>query len=81
MALAEYFECTIDFEGQRLADNLSHYILIAAASVGFITGYALQSIQITLTIFAIGFLTAALVVLPPWPMFRRHPLKWVEKQD
>ncbi|CAO3610277.1 unnamed protein product [Cunninghamella echinulata] len=81
MGIGNYFEWTIDFEGQRLADNLSHYILIAASSVGFITGYALQSIQITLTIFAIGLFTAALVVLPPWPMYRRHSLQWVQKQD
>ncbi|CAO3582448.1 unnamed protein product [Absidia cylindrospora] len=31
MTLAEYFECTIDFEGQRLAENLTYYILISAS--------------------------------------------------
>ncbi|CAO3588808.1 unnamed protein product [Absidia cylindrospora] len=78
MTLAEYFECTIDFEGQRLAENLTYYILISAFLIGFITGYALESMQLTLAIFGIGFVAACLFAIPPWPMYRRHPVPWIE---
>ncbi|SAL99672.1 hypothetical protein [Absidia glauca] len=68
MALADLFECTIDFEGQRLAENLTYYVLIVASLVGFITGYALESLQLTLSIFGIGFATACVVRIRQWAM-------------
>ncbi|KAI8099475.1 microsomal signal peptidase 12kDa subunit [Halteromyces radiatus] len=81
MNLADYFEWTIDFEGQRLAENLTYYLLIAASLVGFITGYALESIQLTVSIFAIGLAATFLFVLPPWPMYRRHPINWSKNEN
>ncbi|KAI8338213.1 microsomal signal peptidase 12 kDa subunit-domain-containing protein [Chlamydoabsidia padenii] len=78
MTFADLFECTIDFEGQRLAENLIYYVLIVASLVGFIIGYSLESIQLTLALFGIGLITACFLVLPPWPMYRRHSISWVK---
>ncbi|KAI8342272.1 microsomal signal peptidase 12 kDa subunit-domain-containing protein [Chlamydoabsidia padenii] len=77
MSLADYFECTIDFEGQRLAENVVYLLLVITSVVGFFTGYTLESIQMTLAIFAFGVLSTCLIVIPPWPMFRRHSVQWV----
>ncbi|KAI9271870.1 microsomal signal peptidase 12kDa subunit, partial [Phascolomyces articulosus] len=66
-----------DFEGQGLADQLTHLILISFAVIGFVTGYVSESLLITVGIFSVGIFLAAVVVLPPWPMYNRHPQKWL----
>ncbi|ORY90985.1 microsomal signal peptidase 12kDa subunit [Syncephalastrum racemosum] len=77
MAIADYLEWTIDFEGQKLADYATHGIMTAASVIAFVAGFATQSLQTTLTIFAGATVLAALVVLPPWPMYNKHPLPWL----
>ncbi|KAI9496186.1 microsomal signal peptidase 12kDa subunit [Zychaea mexicana] len=77
MAIADYFEWTIDFEGQKLADQLTHLILISFAAIGFVAGYALESLLVTVGVFAVGLFLAAVLVLPPWPMYNRNPQKWL----
>ncbi|KAI8142589.1 microsomal signal peptidase 12kDa subunit [Fennellomyces sp. T-0311] len=77
MSIADYFEWTIDFEGQKLADQLTHLLLICFAVVGFVAGYVTESLLLTVAIFGAGLLLATVVVLPPWPMYKRHPQKWL----
>ncbi|CDH58332.1 predicted protein [Lichtheimia corymbifera JMRC:FSU:9682] len=77
MAIADYFEWTIDFEGQKLAEQLTHLIPTLFAVIGFVVGYSMQSLLVTLEIFGAGLVLTMLLVLPPWPMYNRHPLKWL----
>ncbi|KAL1935908.1 hypothetical protein VTP01DRAFT_42 [Rhizomucor pusillus] len=81
MGIPDLLECTIDFEGQHLADRLTHGIVGTSAVVGFVAGYATQSLQTTMLVFAGALGLAALLVLPPWPMYNRHPQKWLPKQQ
>ncbi|KAG2192587.1 hypothetical protein INT47_006039 [Mucor saturninus] len=86
MTFAEIIECTIDFEGQRLAEQLTHVLLTAFGVVSFAIGFYLQSIQMVMAVFAAGLVITALVVVPPWPMYRKHAQPFlnesvVEKKD
>ncbi|KAI8079497.1 microsomal signal peptidase 12 kDa subunit-domain-containing protein [Gilbertella persicaria] len=83
MALADLIECTIDFEGQKQTDKLTHYLLIATGIASFILGYSAQSLQLLLVVFIIGFILTALMVIPPWPMYNKHPQPFIlsEKKD
>ncbi|OAD04725.1 hypothetical protein MUCCIDRAFT_125711, partial [Mucor lusitanicus CBS 277.49] len=66
-----------DFEGQKLAEQLTHYLLIAS----FIAGYSMHSMQMLLIVFAAGLALTALVVIPPWPMYNKHPQPFLQPQD
>ncbi|KAK3701368.1 hypothetical protein QZH41_008743, partial [Actinostola sp. cb2023] len=43
---------------------------------GFIWGYWIQQFGATVLFLFAGFFVSCLVVLPPWPCFKRHPIEW-----
>jgi len=67
----------MDFRGQHWAEWLLMRILIAVAVVSFIAGYSQGDFQLMVQINAAGLLLTALLVLPSWPFFNRHPLPWL----
>ncbi|GJE99682.1 microsomal signal peptidase [Phanerochaete sordida] len=71
------FEGKIDFEGQKKVEQISRVTLVAAAVVSFIVGFALQSLRATFVIFISANIVLFLVVVPPWPMFNQHPVKFL----
>jgi len=73
----EAAEGQIDFEGQRLAEFLVTGLLAAVGAVAFIVGYVLQDIKRALFIGLGGTVLAFLLIVPPWPFFNRHPIKWL----
>ncbi|KAL0948264.1 hypothetical protein HGRIS_010860 [Hohenbuehelia grisea] len=81
----ELLEGKIDFEGQRLVETLVSWVMIIAAVISFIAGFALQSLQVTFGLFAASIVALAFVIIPPWPMFNANPVKWLpahtEAQD
>ncbi|KAF8904973.1 microsomal signal peptidase 12kDa subunit [Mucidula mucida] len=79
--LSEMFEGKIDFHGQRLVDQISKVVLVAAAIISFIVGFAMQSLQITFFLYGACIVVLALVVIPPWPMFNSHPVKWLSVSE
>lgn len=70
-------EGPIDFEGQRLADFLTTTLLALAGLIAFLVGVILQDIRLTLYTGLAGTALTFLVVVPPWPYFNRHPVKWL----
>jgi len=70
-------EGRIDFEGQKKVDDLVRYTLIASTVVSFILGFALQSLSITFGSLGVLTIALCLIVIPPWPMFNRHPVQWL----
>ncbi|KZP22934.1 microsomal signal peptidase [Athelia psychrophila] len=76
-SLKETFEGKIDFVGQKTVDDISRIALIVITVVSFIVGFALQSLSVTFAIFGGSSLVLILLLLPPWPMFNQHPVKWL----
>ena len=76
-ALADLVEGRIDFVGQSLVENVARVTLVAGAVISFIAGFATQDIRVTFGLYGVIVLALALVVLPPWPMFNSHPVKWL----
>ncbi|KAJ1335276.1 microsomal signal peptidase 12-like protein [Microdochium nivale] len=67
----------IDFEGQKLAELLTTAVLSAVGLVAFAVGFFFQDIALALKIGLAGTALAFLVIVPPWPFFNRHPVKWL----
>ncbi|NXV77198.1 SPCS1 peptidase, partial [Atlantisia rogersi] len=49
--------------------------------IGFIYGYITEQFGWTVYIVMAGFALSCLLTLPPWPMYRRNPLKWLPVQE
>ncbi|KAG5336520.1 SPCS1 peptidase, partial [Acromyrmex charruanus] len=82
-AWMQYFKSIpthMDYDGQARAEKLSRVIITLFGVVGFIWGYAIQQFSQTIYILSAGFVMAALITVPPWPMYRRKPLDWQKPQ-
>ena len=49
--------------------------------VGFVAGYIRGEFQITFLFLATGGGISAVVCLPDWPWWNRHPLKWLDAPE
>ncbi|KAF8556595.1 microsomal signal peptidase 12 kDa subunit [Imleria badia] len=76
----DLLEGKIDFYGQKKADDVVRIASIASTILSFVLGFALQSLRITMGTFALCTVVLALVVLPPWPAFNKHPVQWQAAQ-
>ncbi|KAK3104383.1 hypothetical protein FSP39_000674, partial [Pinctada imbricata] len=65
-----------DFDGQYRAERMFQVIILLFGIVGFIWGYICEQFSQTVYILLAGFTLSCVLTLPPWPMFRRKPLKW-----
>ncbi|XP_024193445.1 signal peptidase complex subunit 1 [Rosa rugosa] len=68
----------MDWQGQKLAEQLMQILLLVFAVVGFLTGYLMGSFQMMMLVYAGGVVLTTLVTVPNWPWFNRHPLKWLD---
>ncbi|XP_071295994.1 signal peptidase complex subunit 1 isoform X1 [Agelaius tricolor] len=76
----EVFSAT-DYKGQKLAEQIFQGIILVSAVIGFIYGYITEQFGWTVYIVMAGFALSCLLTLPPWPMYRRNPLKWLPVQE
>ncbi|NWX18294.1 SPCS1 peptidase, partial [Aegotheles bennettii] len=70
-----------DYKGQKLAEQIFQGIILVSAVIGFIYGYITEQFGWTVYIVMAGFTLSCLLTLPPWPMYRRNPLKWLPVQE
>lgn len=52
-------------------------VLIISQGIAFIVGYFLQDIKLALQLGLGSALLTALVVVPPWPFYKRNPVRWL----
>ncbi|POI23489.1 hypothetical protein CIB84_012764 [Bambusicola thoracicus] len=67
----------MDYKGQKLAEQIFQGTILVSAVIGFICGYVTEQFGWTVYIVMAGFA----LTLPPWPMYRRNPLKWLPVQE
>ncbi|KAG7085502.1 hypothetical protein E1B28_003064 [Marasmius oreades] len=67
----------IDFAGQKQVDEISRIWLISSTVISFVAGFASQNIRVTFGFLGISTLLLFAVVIPPWPMFNKHPVTWL----
>lgn len=60
---------------------LMQVLLVASAVAAFLVGYAMADFQLMLLVYAGGVVLTALVTVPNWPFFNRHPLKWLDPAE
>ncbi|KAK4106697.1 SPC12-domain-containing protein [Parathielavia hyrcaniae] len=73
----DLFEGQIDFEGQKLVELLVNAALTLVGAIAFFIGYFLQDIKLAVYIGLIGTAAVFVLVVPPWPFYNRHPVKWL----
>lgn len=71
----------MDWQGQKLAEQLMQIMLVVFAVGAFGTGYVLGSFQMMLLIYAGGVVFTTLITVPNWPFFNRHPLNWLDPSE
>jgi signal peptidase complex subunit 1 len=45
--------------------------------LSFLAGYMLQDIKLAVYVGLAGTALTFLVIVPPWPFFNQHPVKWL----
>ncbi|XP_030370563.1 signal peptidase complex subunit 1 [Scaptodrosophila lebanonensis] len=66
----------MDYVGQSKAERWSRIIITFFGVVGLIWGAIVQQFSQTVYVLGVGFILSSLITIPPWPLFRRNPLKW-----
>lgn len=74
-------DCKMDWQGQKLAEQLMQLILVSFAAVAFVAGYVLGSFQTMLLIYAAGVGFTTIITVPNWSFFNRHPLHWLDSGE
>ncbi|CAM9623930.1 unnamed protein product [Chrysoparadoxa australica] len=69
----------MDYKGQKLAEQLYFYIIIICGAIGWVVGYAEQDFLYTLYACGAGVLISSLLCVPDWPIYNRHPVKWLDE--
>ncbi|RWA12009.1 hypothetical protein EKO27_g3090 [Xylaria grammica] len=67
----------IDFQGQKLAEILATALLSVVGAISFFVGFFLQDIALALKVGLGGTALTFLAIIPPWPFFNQHPVKWL----
>ncbi|TYI43687.1 hypothetical protein ES332_A01G186100v1 [Gossypium tomentosum] len=71
----------MDWQGKKLAEQIMQVMLLVFAVVSFGAGYVLGSFQMMMLVYAGGVTLTALITIPNWPFFNRHPLKWLDLSE
>ncbi|XP_053214751.1 signal peptidase complex subunit 1-like [Panonychus citri] len=70
----------MDFAGQKKAEKLFQTLILTAAVIGLGIGYYHEQFSYTVYSLGAGFVISCLLTLPPWPMYRKHPVKWQKRR-
>ncbi|KAF5395811.1 Signal peptidase complex subunit 1 [Paragonimus heterotremus] len=66
----------MDYKGQQRAEWCMNIIMVTFFLIAFPLGYYKEMLSVSVYTLLAGTALSAIIVLPPWPCFRRHPLKW-----
>jgi hypothetical protein len=78
--LAYPFTTPADFTGQQQAERTYQVMIVVATVIGFFHGYAMDNFQYTVLWWGAASGLAALLTIPVWPLWARHPVAWREEK-
>ncbi|KAF9418859.1 hypothetical protein BGZ76_004322, partial [Entomortierella beljakovae] len=70
-----------DFHGQRYAEQITQGLVSAFGVIGFLVGFILQDIRLSLYIFVAGVGLSALLVIPAWSFLNKNPVRWLPSRE
>jgi signal peptidase complex subunit 1 len=68
----------MDWQAQKLSEQLMQYLLLGSAIIAFLVGYLTSSYNTMLYTYLPGVVVTILVTVPEWHFFNRKPLHWLE---
>lgn len=68
----------MDLRGQDLAAWIYQLVVVGFAVLGFLLGWALGDISVTLLVFLVGVAVAAALVVPDWPMYNKMQIRYLK---
>ncbi|XP_022151742.1 probable signal peptidase complex subunit 1 [Momordica charantia] len=71
----------MDWQGQKLAEQMMQIVLVASAVAAFCTGYNVGSFRVMMLVYAGGVVLTTLITVPNWAFFNRHQLKWLDPSE
>ncbi|KAE8707285.1 putative signal peptidase complex subunit 1 [Hibiscus syriacus] len=71
----------MDWQGQKLVEQIMQIMLLVFAVIAFVAGYVLGSFRMMMIVYAGGVALTALITVPNWPLFNRHPLNWLDPSE
>ncbi|KAI9501217.1 microsomal signal peptidase 12kDa subunit, partial [Coemansia spiralis] len=71
----------IDFKGQSLASSLATMLLVCSGIAAFGVGYSMERLSLCFYTYVLGIAVTYMVVLLPWPFFRRNPMVWLARSS
>ncbi|KAL6122151.1 hypothetical protein NUSPORA_00816 [Nucleospora cyclopteri] len=71
-----YLDPNIDYQGQKLADDLMKFIFVVGYAISFVVGMFLGNLKYTLYGGIATVVINLLLTIPAWSYFRQTPLKF-----
>ncbi|TGZ83764.1 SPC12-domain-containing protein [Ascodesmis nigricans] len=72
--IQRFVDSFIDFEDQKLAEQLCNILLILMGLIAYAIGFTFQDLRYIVYISLGGTALTMLAVVPPWPFFNKHPV-------
>ena len=69
----------MDYKGQDHAEVVYQVIMSVFGVVAFCWGYVERDLTRSFHVWCVGLALASVITLPPWPCFKKNPVKWLEK--
>ncbi|EAA18135.1 signal peptidase 12kDa subunit [Plasmodium yoelii yoelii] len=67
-----------DFHGQKLAFLIKNIIFTISTIVSIVIGYHKQDLALSTYIILAGTALSIILIIPTWPIYNRHPIRWEE---
>ncbi len=79
--LKHLYQGQMDFVGQRRAFFFQIAVIAVGTLIGFVYGFIHQRFLYTFQVSFAFTCLAALLVVPSWPCWNRHPVTWLDDTD
>ncbi|CAN8283894.1 unnamed protein product [Cochlearia groenlandica] len=68
----------MDWQGQRLVEQMMQILLAISGVVAVAVGYATESFRTMMLLYAGGVFLATVITVPNWSLYNVNHLKWLD---